>query len=140
MADVHNKRVRSYNMSRIQGKNTKPEMIVRRFLHSKGFRYRLHVDYLPGKPDLVLPKHGTVIFVHGCFWHAHERCNFFKIPETRKSHWKKKLLNNRDRDKKNIVSLKKKGWKVKVIWECDLKNGNLEKTMNALLNELNSDL
>jgi DNA mismatch endonuclease (patch repair protein) len=83
MADVHNKETRSYNMSRIKGKNTKPEMLVRKFLHANGFRYRLHVKNLPGKPDIVLPKYKTVIFIHGCFWHGHENCKYFVVPKTR---------------------------------------------------------
>jgi DNA mismatch endonuclease, patch repair protein len=83
MADVHDKETRSYNMSRIKGKDTKPEMLVRKFLHAKGFRYRLHVKNLPGKPDIVLPKYKTVIFVHGCFWHKHEGCKYFVVPKTR---------------------------------------------------------
>ncbi len=83
MADVHEPETRSYNMSRIKGKDTKPEMLVRKFLHANGFRYRLHVKKLPGKPDLVLPKYNSVIFVHGCFWHVHEGCRYFKIPETK---------------------------------------------------------
>src|SRR5688572_14620702 len=83
MADVHSKEVRSYNMSRIKGKNTKPEMLVRKFLHANGFRYRLHAKKLPGKPDILLPKYKTVIFVHGCFWHGHEGCKYYVIPKTR---------------------------------------------------------
>jgi len=81
MADVHSKEIRSYNMSRIKGKNTKPEMLVRKFLHANGFRYRLHVKNLPGKPDIVLPKYKTVIFVHGCFWHGPKKCSYFKLPK-----------------------------------------------------------
>nr|WP_217988362.1 DNA mismatch endonuclease Vsr [Aliifodinibius salipaludis] len=102
MADVHEPEVRSYNMSQITGKDTKPEMMVRKFLHSNGFRYRLHVKDLPGKPDLVLPKYNSVIFVHGCFWHAHENCEFFNIPKTRTEWWKEKLYGNKERDERNI--------------------------------------
>jgi len=92
MADVHDKLTRSYNMSRIKSKDTKPEMLVRKFLFSKGFRYRLHVKNLPGKPDIVLPKYRTVIFVNGCFWHGHENCKYFVIPKTRTNRWKEKNL------------------------------------------------
>ena len=94
MADVHDKATRSYNMSRIRGKDTKPEMIVRRFLHANGFRYRLHVKDLPGKPDIVLPKYRTVIFVHGCFWHGHEECKYFKLPGTRTEWCREKIEKN----------------------------------------------
>lgn len=121
MADVHEPEGRSYNMRQIKATDTKPEMIVRRFLHANGFRYRLHVKDLPGKPDLVLPKYNTVIFVHGCFWHAHEDCDYFKIPKTRAIWWKEKLYGNKERDENNIRRLKEMGWSVIVIWECDLK-------------------
>lgn len=125
MADVHEPEVRSYNMSRIKGKNTKPEMLVRKYLHSKGFRYNLHGKYkgkvLPGRPDLVLPKYKTVIFVHGCFWHAHEGCKYFKLPKTRTEWWKEKLYGNKTRDEKHQQELEELGWKVIVIWECKVK-------------------
>ena len=98
MADVHEPEVRSYNMSQIRGKDTKPEIMVRKFLHSNCFRFRLHGKYLPGKPDLVLKKYNTVIFVHGCFWHAHEGCKYFVIPKTRTEWWKNKIYGNRAKD------------------------------------------
>jgi len=107
MTDVHEPETRSYNMSQIKGKDTKPEMIVRKFLHSSGFRYRLHVKDLPGKPDIVLSKYNTVIQVHGCFWHAHEGCKYFKIPQTRTEWWEEKLLRNRERDERHNKGLKK---------------------------------
>jgi DNA mismatch endonuclease (patch repair protein) len=132
MADVHDKETRSYNMSQISGKDTRPEMMVRKFLHSNGFRYRLHVKDLPGKPDIVLPKYNTVIFVHGCFWHAHEGCKYFKIPQTRTEFWKEKLLANRARDEKHIQQLKEMGWRVIVIWECELKKPSFEKLIKTL--------
>ena len=91
MADVHDKITRSYNMSRIRATNTKPEMLVRKFLHAQGYRYKLHDKTLPGKPDLVLPKYKTVIFIHGCFWHGHENCKYFKIPQTRTEWWTEKI-------------------------------------------------
>lgn len=140
MADVHEPEVRSYNMSQIQGKDTKPEMLVRKFLHSNGFRYRLHVKDLPGKPDLVLPKYNSVIFVHGCFWHAHEGCKYFKIPKTRTEWWKEKLYGNKERDEQNIEKLEKKGWNVIVVWGCELKSGYKKKTLKKLMNELEREI
>lgn len=121
MADVHDKETRSYNMRKIQSKDAKPEMMVRKFLHSNGFRYRLHRNDLPDKPDLVLPKYNTVIIVQGCFWHAHEGCKYFKLPKTRTKWWKEKLFRNRERDEEHILQLEELGWKVIVIWECQLK-------------------
>jgi len=108
-------------MSQIQAKDTKPDMLVRKFLHSNGYRYRLHVKDLPGKPDLVLSKYNTVIFVHGCFWHAHEGCKYFKIPKTRTEWWKEKLYGNKERDKKIVKELKDLGWNVIIVWECELR-------------------
>lgn len=136
MTDVHEPKTRSYNMSQIKATNTKPEMMVRKFLHASGFRYRLHVKDLPGKPDLVLPKYNTVIFVHGCFWHAHEGCKYFKIPKTRTEWWKKKLLGNRERDKKHISQLEDLGWNIIVIWECELKPENAKSTLSEVINRL----
>lgn len=102
MADVHEPEIRSYNMSQIQAKDTKPEMIVRKFLHSNGFRYSLHKKGLLGKPGLVLPKYNSVVFVHGCFWHAYKRCKYFKIPKTRTDWWKEKLYKNKECDERHI--------------------------------------
>lgn len=136
MADVHEPETRSYNMSRIKGKDTKPEMLVRKFLHANGFRYRLHVKKLPGKPDLVLPKYNSVIFVHGCFWHVHEGCRYFKIPGTRTEWWKEKLYGNKKRDNENEKQLKEMGWNVIVIWECELKLDKREETFKNLIETL----
>lgn len=136
MSDVHDSYTRSYNMSQIKGKDTKPELIVRKFLHSRGFRYRLHAKELQGKPDLVLPKYNTVMFVHGCFWHAHEDCKYFKIPKTRTQWWKDKLIGNRERDKKNVKKLEEIGWNVITVFGCELKNGKTEDTLISLSNEL----
>src|SRR6476661_3055159 len=124
MADVHNKETRSYNMSWIRGKNTKPEMLVRRFLHANGVRYRLHVKDLPGKPGIVLPKYKTVIFVHRCFWHGHEGCKYYVVPKTRTEWWLEKINRNIENDVKAIKALKKEGWKVVNVWECGLKPKN----------------
>lgn len=125
MADVHDKLTRSYNMSRIKGTNTKPEMLVRKFLFANGFRYRLHDKKLPGKPDIVLPKYKTVIFVNGCFWHGHVNCKYFKLPGTRTEWWKDKIEGNIKNDLKKHTLLMEAGYKVIVIWECEIKNKSI---------------
>ncbi len=127
MADVHDTDTRSYNMSRIKGKDTKPEMLVRRFLHAQGFRYHLHDKKLPGKPDIVLPRYKTVIFVHGCFWHGHKGCKYFVVPKTRTEWWLNKINGNVANDVKAVKALKKMGWRVILLWECDLRGKNIEK-------------
>jgi len=136
MSDVHEPEVRSYNMSQIRGKNTTPEIIVRKFLFSKGFRYRLHVKKLPGKPDIVLPKYKTVVFVNGCFWHGHEGCKYFVIPKTRTKWWLNKINRNKQVDINNFVRLTNSGWKVLSIFECGLKKGIIEKTLNELITKI----
>jgi len=136
VADVHNKNTRCYNMSRIRGKDTKPELIVRKFIHSKGFRYRLHDKKLPGKPDIVLPKHKTIIMIHGCFWHGHKDCKYFVIPKTRTEWWTAKINKTIEKDSENETELRKMGWKIIIIFECELKPGLKEKTLNNLLTEL----
>lgn len=136
MADVHDKETRSYNMSRIKGKDTKPEILVRKFLFKKGFRYRLHKKDLPGKPDLVLKKYKTVIFVNGCFWHGHEGCKYFVIPKTRTEWWRNKIRRTQIKDAKNIANLRESGWNVIVIWECELKKDKTEKTLKSLVKKL----
>lgn len=128
--DVLTNEQRHYNMSRIRSKNTKPELIVRKFLWSRGFRYRLQRKDLPGKPDIVLPGLHTVIFVNGCFWHMH-RCKKFVLPSTNTEFWYDKLSKNKIRDKKNYRELKKAGWNYIIIWECQLFK-NKEKTLNKL--------
>lgn len=133
MADVHTKEARSYNMSQIKGKNTKPEIVVRKFLFSQGFRYRLHDKKLPGKPDIVLPKYKTVIFVQGCFWHGHKGCKYFVIPKTRTQWWMNKINNNIKNDLKNRKLLKKEGWRIINVWECDLKPKIQDKMFHKLL-------
>jgi len=140
MADVHSKATRSYNMSRIKGKNTKPEMIVRRFLFSKGFRYRLHDKKLPGKPDIVLPKYKTVIFINGCFWHGHEGCRYFVVPKTRTEWWINKISGNRDNDKRNTSLLKETGWNVVMVYECELKPNALTVTLESLINRIEKNI
>jgi len=137
MSDVHDKLTRSYNMSQIKGKDTKPEIMVRKFLFAKGFRYKLHDKKLSGKPDIVLPKLRTAIFVHGCFWHGHEDCKDFVVPKTRRKFWLDKINGNKKRDEKNFLSLKNEGWKVFSIFECELKGRKQERTLNKILTRLN---
>ena len=122
MADVLTKQQRSYNMSRIRAKDTKPELLVRSTVHRMGYRYRLHQSDLPGKPDLVLTRHHKIIFVHGCFWHMHN-CRYGRVkPKTRPEFWETKRNGNVTRDKKNIRKLRRLGWKVLVIWECQTRH------------------
>ena len=133
MADVHSSETRSYNMSRIRSKNTKPEMLVRKFIFSKGFRYRLHDNKLPGKPDIILPKYKTVIFINGCFWHQHLNCKFAVSPKSNTEYWSEKINRNLVRDEFNVKHLKSIGWKIIIIWECDLKTMKFEETMLNLI-------
>lgn len=123
-------------MSRIKSKDTKPEMLVRKFLHANGFRYRLHVKDLPGKPDIVLPKYRTVIFVHGCFWHGHEGCKYYVMPKSNQEFWSTKILGNVNRDKQHAAKLKKEHWRVINIWECELKPIIREKTFHRIISSL----
>lgn len=132
MTDVHSKQVRSYNMSMIRSKNTKPEMIVRRYLFSSGFRYRVNVQGIKGKPDIVFTKYRIVIFINGCFWHGHPNCKIFVLPKTNTEWWKNKIETTRKRDEKNQQLLKAEGWHVIVIWECQLKKKNRLKTLQWL--------
>ena len=129
MTDVFSETQRSYVMSRVGSRDTKPERIVRSFLHGQGFRFRLHVPDLPGRPDLVLPKYKAVVFVHGCFWHRHKGCRRATTPRTRKEFWDNKFERNVKRDKESQRALKKAGWKVEVVWECELSTarGRLER-------------
>ena len=113
---------RSRNMSAIKSKNTKPEIKVRKILHSMGYRFRLHSKGLPGSPDIVLPKYKTVIFVHGCFWHRHENCKYASTPKTRKEFWNKKFTENKKRDSEIQEKIKILDWRSVVIWECETKN------------------
>jgi DNA mismatch endonuclease (patch repair protein) len=120
MTDVLTPESRSYCMSRIRGVNTKPELQVRKLLFASGFRYRLNLATLPGKPDLVFPRYHAAVFVHGCFWHGHQ-CHLFKVPETNQQFWLRKIGSNRDSDLRNRRQLRKKGWRVLTIWECALR-------------------
>ena len=113
---------RSRNMAAIKGKDTKPELAVRSYLHAAGFRFRLHAGKLPGKPDIVLKKHKTVIFVHGCYWHRHSNCKFATTPKTNQDFWLKKFEDNLARDKRNCELLERELWNVVVVWECEVRN------------------
>jgi len=121
MADTFTPEERSRIMSKVRSKDTKPEKVVRSLLHKSGFRFRLHRDDLPGRPDIVLPKHQKVIFVHGCFWHGHEGCKRSSRPESNVEYWDKKLDRNIERDRRNRRDLRRLGWKVLVVWECETK-------------------
>lgn len=136
VADVHTPEQRHKNMVAIRSKDTKPEMAVRKFLFAKGLRYRLHDPKLPGKPDIIFPKYRTVVFIHGCFWHGHEECRYFKLPKTRTDFWKNKIEINKARDEKNTKMLEKLGWRILCVWECQLKQEaavTLEKLFNNII-------
>ncbi len=120
MVDIVDKKTRSLMMKGIRSKNTNPELIIRKMLHSHGFRFRLHPNHLPGKPDLILPKYHIAIFINGCFWHGHS-CNLFKWPKTNAEFWKNKITKNKTRDLKNVRNLVSQEWRVLRIWECSLK-------------------
>lgn len=136
MADVHDEETRRKNMQAIKSKNTRPEMLVRQFLHSRGFRYRLHVKDLPGKPDVVLPKYKTAIFIHGCFWHGHENCKYFVVPKTKTQWWLDKIASNKSNDKSKIEKLEGLGWKVLTVWECQLKGKLKDLTLSGITDSI----
>ena len=136
MADVFSKEKRSWVMSRIRGKDTKPEILVRSLLHRLGYRFTVNRPankLLPGKPDIVLPKWRTVVFVHGCFWHGHANCPLFRLPKTRTEFWEKKIGKNKNRDQRNLVDLQQLGWNVVVVWECELANITKIESLSARL-------
>lgn len=135
MSDNHSKEVRSMNMSHIRSTNSKPEEIVRKYLFSKGLRYRKNVRTLPGKPDIVLPKYKTIVFVNGCFWHKHD-CGRFVMPSSNTEYWEKKINGNVERDKTNIALLEEQGWKVIVIWECQLKKKVQSENLSRLYDDI----
>jgi DNA mismatch endonuclease (patch repair protein) len=120
MSDIVDPKTRSKMMANIKGKNTKPEMAIRSALHRLGYRFRLHRKDLPGKPDIVLPKHRAVVLVNGCFWHGHF-CSLFKWPKTREQFWREKILSNKNRDERNVETLLGNGWKVCIVWECSIR-------------------
>lgn len=135
--DIFTSKKRSQIMSNIRGNETKPEILVRTYLFSKGLRYRKNVKTLPGKPDIVLAKYKTVILVHGCFWHGHKNCKASTLPTSNKLFWKKKISGNILRDKSNIKQLRKLGWRVIEIWQCKIKNAKIrEKTLTSLINKI----
>ena len=123
-------------MSRIKGKNTKPEELVRKHLFSQGFRYRKNDKRLPGSPDIVLPKYKTVIFVNGCFWHGHEGCKHFVWPKSNEEFWKNKIKTNIERDNKKIEQLEELGWKVIIVWECELKQSRCRETLTKISTQI----
>ena len=135
MVDTLTKEKRSWNMSRITGRNTKPEILLRSLLHRKGFRFRLHDKRLPGKPDIVLPKHRTVIFVNGCFWHRHNNCEYAYTPKSRQEFWLNKFQGTVQRDQEKQKMLADLGWQVLVVWECELKGNN-----SLLVSDISSKL
>lgn len=136
MVDKVSKEVRSYNMSRIRSKDTKPEILVRRYLFSRGLRFRKNDKRYPGSPDMVLPKYNTIVFVHGCFWHLHERCKYARMPKSNVDFWKNKLYRNKERDERNQKELEEMGWKVIVVWECELKKDKREQTLEDLYTQI----
>lgn len=139
MADVMTPEQRSRCMAAVKGKNTKPEMIVRKYLFSQGLRFRVQVRKLPGNPDIVLPKYKTVIFVNGCFWHGHEGCKYFRLPKSNVEFWKEKIERNIERDRESMRALLDLGWKVIRVWECELRNkANREETLNKIYNSITS--
>ena len=134
--DVHDKKTRSYNMSCIKGKNTKPEEIVRKALFAKGFRYRKNDKRLPGSPDIVLPKYRTVVFVHGCFWHGHKGCMKYTIPKTNTDFWVQKVDRNQQRDQEVWRQLEAKDWSVIIVWECELEKKRFDETIDRVKKEI----
>jgi DNA mismatch endonuclease (patch repair protein) len=137
--DVHSKEIRSYNMSKVKNKATKPEEYVRKFLFKLGFRYRKNVKNLPGCPDIVLPRYKTIIFVNGCFWHVHENCSKFSWPANNHAFWESKLIGNKKRDSKNIQKLVSLGWKVITVWECELRPKVREERLEHLVAEIRKE-
>ena len=137
MSDTLSQTQRSYNMSRIRGKNTKPEILVRKGLHARGFRFRLHNKKLPGSPDIVLPKYGVAIMVNGCFWHGHKRCRYATKPKTNVRFWETKIARNRHRDEVTNAHLEALGWHVITVWECELREKSiLASRLDALAEEI----
>lgn len=139
MADVMTPKQRSRCMAAVKGKDTKPEMIVRKYLFSRGMRFRVQVRKLPGNPDIVLPKYKTVIFVNGCFWHGHEDCKYFRLPKSNVEFWKEKIGRNIERDRESMQALLDLGWKIIRVWECELRNkANREDTLNKIYKSITS--
>ena len=137
--DNHSKEVRSYNMSRIRSKNTKPEELVRKALFAAGFRYRKNDKRYPGNPDIILPKYKTMLFINGCFWHGHEGCRYFVWPKSNPDYWIPKINGNIERDKNIYSLLQKQGWHVIIVWECKLKKPVIEQTIEKLIDQIRQD-
>lgn len=135
MADLFDEQTRSRIMASIKGKDTKPEVLVRKFLFSKGLRFRKNPKNFFGKPDIVLRKYNTIVFINGCFWHAHDNCNRFSMPKTRVGFWEEKFKKNKSRDKRNIDFHRSSGWNVIVVWECEIIRKE-EETLNGLLEQI----
>lgn len=138
MVDKFSKETRSYVMSRIRGKDTKPEILVRSYLFSRGLHFRKNDKRYPGSPDIVLAKYNTIVFVHGCFWHFHDGCKYAKMPKSNVDYWKKKLYRNKERDKHNQEELETMGWNVITVWECELKKDKREQTLENLYVQITS--
>ena len=138
MVDKFSKETRSRIMSQIRGKDTKPEILVRSYLFSRGLRFRKNDKRYPGSPDIVLPKYKTIVFVHGCFWHLHEGCKYAKMPTSNVDYWKPKLYRNRERDACNKKELEDMGWTVITVWECELKKDKVEQTLEDLYIKITS--
>ena len=139
MADTVDKATRSRIMAAIRGKDTKPELVLRKALHARGFRYRLHGKGLPGRPDLVFPKYHAVCFIHGCFWHRHESCRYATTPKTREDFWKAKFAATVARDERSHARLLETGWRVAIVWECSLRGNRLKVTVSEIAEWLASD-
>ena len=134
--DNRSKEARSRNMSNIPSKNTKPEETVRKYLFAQGFRYRKNVSKLPGKPDIVLPKYKTTVFINGCFWHGHEGCKYFVPPKTNTEFWYAKFKYNQERDERNYQKLRDLGWRILIVWECEIRHGDADKRLKELAEEI----
>ena len=134
MSDTFTPEARHHCMSRIRSKDTTPELMVRRWLFANGYRFRLHRKDLPGKPDIVLPKYRTAIFINGCFWHHHENCRYGYMPKSNLEYWESKFRKNKERDEKNLAELTALSWRVLIIWECQIKNGTFAEVLSEKLN------
>ena len=134
--DNRSKEARSRNMSNIPSKNTKPEETVRKYLFAHGLRYRKNVSKLPGKPDIVLPKYKAVVFVNGCFWHGHEGCKYFVPPKTNTEFWYAKFQYNQERDARNYQKLRDLGWRILIVWECEIRHGDADKRLEQLVEKI----
>ena len=140
MSDTMTREQRHYCMSRIRGKDTRPEMVVRRWLHSAGFRYSVHSRRLPGCPDIVLRRYHTVIFINGCFWHGHPGCDTFRMPRSNVEFWQEKIRRNKERDAQEVAALEALGWNVIVVWECELSRRARDLTLRNLVDAVRRNI